>query len=258
MKITGLKYAGGLLTLASVALAYNSSAAPVVLDDFDTYAGAGVGQVGFNISDTTADATAVTDGTDVVPNPNDTIFANLQRVVGVNLQITPGSPNAIRANNQTGGIVAFSSDAGTDGDLTLKYTFFGSSGVDLNNSWDRFRFLFLRNDSPGSTFSVTLQSSSGTGSQLDTITTAIPFIPSGSPAYVDLVFNPGNSLLAAYNNAKIITFTINPADDSADIRFDAAYLDNPGVPEASTTVPALAFAGFIGGWAWRRAKAKKA
>lgn len=230
-------------------------AAPVPLDTFDTFVGAGAGQVGFEKTDAVTGGAGQTDGPDAVPI-SDTFFASMTRRVNIN-NTTGGAGNATIQNGQAVGVysfpgqVAYSNATGVLSTATFTYTLLNP--VDLTTLWDRFAFLFTATDFPG-TLKVDV---TDLAAQTATITTGVGGLIV-APTSVGLLFSSATGTAAALNAAKTIKFTLTPNNDAADWRFDAAVLDNPTIPEASTAIPALAFAGVVGYFGWRRSRAKAA
>lgn len=116
-------------------------------------------------------------------------------------------------------------------------------------------------------FNLVVELTSSVGAE-GTLTRTLAVTPSFT-AYtlpISLGSLVGNPLV--WDSVKNIKFTLNnggstffagngfPANDQADLNLNSIGFSNPNVPEAATTVPAVAFAMGVGFFAWKRRSAK--
>lgn len=256
-------------------LAFSASAASANLDTFDSFAsnyattGAGGANGGFVLGVSGA-GPSVQDGT-AIPSSHepvvaDSSFAGLTRRVQLNNISGAGTSDLYNGVVGAGptftpsGAVAYL-NGNKQSSAIFTYTL--SSAVDLS-AYTQIDLTFL-NAETGFNLMVELVSSVGAEGILSRTMAITPSfsaytlpITLGSLTGNPLVWDSVKNIKFTLNNAGSTFFAGNPfgPNDQADLNMDSIGFSNPNVPEATTTVPAVAFAMGVGFFAWKRRSAK--
>lgn len=228
------------------------------IDTFDTFTSTyATGASGFVLG--LAGTGSAVDNTEGIFSTGDSDFTNLTRKVTLSSAVAGGqsdvyngtAPSTAQGYLKWGNVSKISS-------VELLYTFpIGSylSGKNLtsfsqfNLDWDVFEL--------GASVAIQVTSAVGAEGSITTSPTAVPVMGANflqSIAYSS--FTGGGASSAVWDSVRSIKFTLTTTYNDLDIALDNISLSNPNVPEASTAIPAIGFAGLIGVVAWKRRQAK--
>jgi hypothetical protein len=272
---TSHKFALGL-GLGLVAFSVNAASSSANLDTFDSFAanylttGAGGANGGFILGIAGAGG-SMGDGSASPathePVVTDSSFAGLTR--RVLLTGTAGTTGTSDVYNGTVGAGPTYTPTGSlaylngnkQSTLALSYTL--ASASDLS-AYTQINLNFLNAEAA---FNLVVDITSSVGAE-GTLTRTLAITPSfvSYTLPITLASLTGNPLV--WDSVKTIKFTLNnggssffapnlfAANNQADLNLDSIGFSNPNVPEAATTVPAVAFAMGVGFFAWKRRSAK--
>lgn len=225
---------GNLVVSAALAASLGAAhaASTIVIDNFDTYVGSGVGQVGFDFTSTGALAS---DGSDTVPGADTGLTGAVLRTVELDAD---GDQARIR---NTLGRASYSNDDGVLSFAKFSYSFDPQSLLAGN----AFSLQVVNSDSGTVNYNFTVS----TGVNTSTKTGVLPIVANSvfSVLFVDFVGT------ADFGNLDKIELTLTTATAGADVSIDAFGVNLPPVPEASTYA-AVGFMGLAAFGAYRRAR----
>lgn len=253
----------------------NSYAVGTKLDDFDSFAsnyattgalGAGGGlTLGINSATTVNDGTGIPSSEPIVAGDTDVSFVGLVRRATLTSVAGTGTSDLYNGTVTAGptynalGTLNYNNGSRTS-TATLVYTFPSTpipsgisfpTGVSLT-AFSQFDFDFILPE-PGLTLGIAVASAtSGEGTLTGSfgITSGVGY--TGYFPFGSLAGNP-----AVWDSVRSITFTLNNSGNpNGDVVIDAIGFSNPNVPEASVTIPSVAFAAGMGFFAWRRRQSK--